>query len=163
MSGIKVTVRGSSSIYGTFLGSGDGKFFFVIKYFDSHLLFLYKNITQKGSRLKIFVDGIAQSDVAINTSSLSLDGDEYLLASNISIEADHIFEFYKATEDNSQTVNGGGIMRFLGFRTLDGTLGPKPVPSGRRLEFIGDSDTCGWCANGIPGASNIPNRDEGKF
>ena len=28
--------------------------------------------------------------------------------------------------------------------------GPRPQPAARRLEFIGDSDTAGWCADGSP-------------
>lgn len=42
-------------------------------------------------------------------------------------------------------------MSFGGF-TLSGagTFGSRPPAQGRRLEFIGDSDTAGWCADGSP-------------
>lgn len=40
----------------------------------------------------------------------------------------------------TMTTSGGAAASF----------GPAPVAARRRLEFIGDSDTAGWCADGDP-------------
>lgn len=72
--------------------------------------------------------------------------DSYTLGS-VSAAGNHTLEFYKVTEDNSQ--NGSkGTMSFGGFSLSAGTFGPAPPSATRRLEFIGDSDTAGWCADG---------------
>jgi len=42
-----------------------------------------------------------------------------------------------------------GLMQFGGFAGDEGVQwGPAPPEAARRLEFIGDSDTTGWCVNG---------------
>eukprot|EP01047_Picozoa_sp_COSAG01_P078586 COSAG01_NODE_14578_length_1436_cov_1.201197_1_plen_338_part_10 len=61
----------------------------------------------------------------------------------------HTIEVFKVTEDNSRK-GSRGSMGFGGFSLGGGggTFGPAPPPARRRLEFIGDSDTAGWCADG---------------
>ena len=59
----------------------------------------------------------------------------------------HTLEFFKVTEDNSRK-GSKGTMSFGGFSLSAGTFGPAPPLATRRLEFIGDSDTAGWCADG---------------
>jgi lysophospholipase L1-like esterase len=57
----------------------------------------------------------------------------------------HVVEFIRVTEASD------GAMTFYGF-VLDqnGVHRPTPPFSERRLEFIGDSDTAGWCVDGTP-------------
>ena len=59
----------------------------------------------------------------------------------------HTLEFFKVTEDNTRK-GSKGVMSFGGFSLSAGTFGPAPPNATRRLEFIGDSDTAGWCADG---------------
>ena len=73
--------------------------------------------------------------------------DSYTLGS-VSAAGTHTLEFFKVTEDNTKK-GDKGTMSFGGFSlTGGGSFGPAPASSGRRLEFIGDSDTAGWCADG---------------
>ena len=70
----------------------------------------------------------------------------YTLGS-VTAAGNHTLEFYKVTEDNSRK-GSKGSMSFGGFSLSGGTFGPAPPSATRRLEFIGDSDTAGWCADG---------------
>ena len=60
----------------------------------------------------------------------------------------------KVSEDNSQK-DSKGILGFGGFEITGANsklfnFGAQPEAATRRLEFIGDSDTAGWCADGSP-------------
>ena len=41
-----------------------------------------------------------------------------------------------------------------GFSLSAGEFGAAPPEATRRLEFIGDSDTAGWCADGSPSTND---------
>lgn len=61
-------------------------------------------------------------------------------------DATHTLSLWKVSEDlggNDTT----GVAALGGFSAA-GFLEP-PAPAARRLEFIGDSDTAGWCADGL--------------
>ena len=70
---------------------------------------------------------------------------------NLTRHDEHTIRVYKVTEDNSAGADGEGVLRFGGL-SLDngGVLTSKPRSQNRRIEVIGDSDTCGWCADGAP-------------
>ena len=62
----------------------------------------------------------------------------------------------KVTEDNSQK-EAKGLLTFGKFTVSGGgSIGAAPTPMKRRLEFIGDSDTAGWCADGSPKGKDTP-------
>ncbi len=73
----------------------------------------------------------------------------YTLASGLGSGV-HTLEVWKATEDNSNK-NSTAVGAFGGF-TVEGDsagiVSPTAPTQRRRLEFIGDSDTTGWCADG---------------
>jgi len=74
---------------------------------------------------------------------------QYTLAEGLS-PGGHTLGLWKITEDLWQK-NGGfqGACRFGGL-SVDGQFLDPPAPRERRLEFIGDSDTAGYCADGLP-------------
>jgi hypothetical protein len=73
--------------------------------------------------------------------------DSYTLGS-VTAAGTHTLELFKVTEDNSRKGNKG-TMSFGGFSLSGGgSFGAAPASATRRLEFIGDSDTAGWCADG---------------
>jgi hypothetical protein len=72
--------------------------------------------------------------------------DSYTLGS-VTAAGTHTLEVFKVTEDNTKK-GSQGSMSFGGFSLSAGSFGPAPPSESRRLEFIGDSDTAGWCADG---------------
>lgn len=74
--------------------------------------------------------------------------DSYTLGS-VTAAGTHTLEFFKVTEDNTRK-GDKGTMSFGGFSLSGGggSFGAAPASATRRLEFIGDSDTAGWCADG---------------
>lgn len=79
--------------------------------------------------------------------------DEYILAEGLSIETDHILTLWKITEEASEF----GILKTspcagFSYFSSDGEFKSSEAssPKRRRLEFIGDSDTAGFCADGDP-------------
>jgi len=79
---------------------------------------------------------------------------------------EHTITVWKATEDNveanSDSLSTKGEMAFGGF-TSDGSFGEPPARPKRRLEFIGDSDTAGWCADGSPSTGDTPNKFQDSY
>jgi lysophospholipase L1-like esterase len=78
----------------------------------------------------------------------------------------HTITVWKATEDNieanSELSETNGEMSFGGF-TSDGSFGAPPARPKRRFEFIGDSDTAGWCADGSPSTGDAPDKFEDSY
>lgn len=84
---------------------------------------------------KVFIDG------AIVTEQLQMGNGEksYPLASGLTL-ADHTVEIMKITEGAS------GVSSFIGFEVVGGSQTSLDLPekTNKRIEFIGDSWTCGY-------------------
>lgn len=91
-----------------------------------------------GGRLRVIVDGKTQGFVQQKGASSMT---QIKLAENLDAGKAHTLEVFKVTE-------GDGVMSFGGFALDAGQFGSVPKAATRRLEFIGDSDTAGWCADG---------------
>jgi lysophospholipase L1-like esterase len=92
---------------------------------------------KQGGRLRIILDGQTKGFVE-QAGSCSMN--QFVLADNLDSHESHTLEVYKVTED--------GVMTFGGFQLADGGFETTPASPKRRMEFIGDSDTAGWCADG---------------
>eukprot|EP00935_MAST-01C_sp_MAST-1C-sp1_P000997 g997.t1 len=93
----------------------------------------------KGETLRIIIDGNVTGAVAISDSG---DGGSktYTLATGLIPSKPHQLTVWKATEDN-------GINYFHSFVLPQGGFLEPPQRPSRRLEFIGDSDTTGFCVS----------------
>lgn len=113
-----------------------------------------------GDRFAVYVDGSLHGKPfrATNEGMIS-----YVLADRLT-DAPHTLELIRLTEDNTLTgariadpfTSGastfGGFSLNPGATTRKWELNQKTPPL--RLHFIGDSDTAGWCADGLPGAEH---------
>jgi hypothetical protein len=90
------------------------------------------------------VDGVPGETFLVNGNRQS-----HVVASGLDPSQHHSIVLWKLSEDLDQ--NGAkGTATFHGF-TLDSGAELAALPRRtRRLEFIGDSDTAGWCADGSP-------------
>jgi len=80
----------------------------------------------------------------------------FRIVSGLDARYEHTVQFLKVTEDGSQDGDSGAV-GFHGFLLKEGATF-RPVPQfpfeTRKLEFIGDSDTAGFCVDGSPGGSD---------
>lgn len=109
----------------------------------------------KGERLLVMLDGVEVKKFATTPSSTApyvLDG----LAAGT-----HNFTLMKLTEDNVRQGKNGTML--VNNFTTDGLFLARPMPRPRRILFVGDSDTAGWCADGEPGGHNDPNTCENSW
>lgn len=88
-------------------------------------------MTARGAIYRVRVDG-KESTLDLSGSSDTI----HTLASGLA-PGYHVAELRAKTEANNATT------RFRGFR-IDGTTAPLPEPSARRIEFYGNSITCGY-------------------
>ena len=106
-----------------------------------------------GARLKVVVDG---SDHGYVTLAAGAGRRSYTLASGLSAGSWHEVSTYKVSEDN--TFKGTeGALKLHAVTSSNGEIRrtkPRGGAKPRRLEFIGDSDTAGWCADGKPKGSD---------
>lgn len=102
-------------------------------------------------RLKDFGGGTPQTtnyyDVAIDGGanlllSVSPAQETYLLAQGLA-DAEHEVELFKRVEAEPGGSPGAGKAQLLGFVVTGSAVLPVALPS-RRLEFVGDSITCGY-------------------
>jgi hypothetical protein len=80
----------------------------------------------------------------------------YLLADSLR-DTRHSLEIYKRTEWH------GGNTTFLGFRLDHGSKLYKPEIKERRIEFIGDSYTCGYGNEGLSQTENFKYETENNY
>jgi len=107
-----------------------------------------------GVRLRVMVDGALSGFVKLKAGLGDAGGGngnggmtEVELVSGLPAGS-HTVEVLKVSEDNTQKKDKG-VMAFGGFGlTGFAAFAPPPPPNTRKIEFIGDSDTAGWCADG---------------
>ena len=134
---------------------------------------LYGNFTapKDGARLRVMVNGKLSSIIKLGKKSGMT---QYALARNLAVGS-HTVEVLKVTEDNTNNNrrrlegSGGnkkekGTMSFGGFAlTGFAAFAPPPPPLARKLEFIGDSDTAGWCADGSAQTGDSPDKYQDAY
>lgn len=99
--------------------------------------------------LVVVVDGGAPTAVAT-----SGNGKTYMLASNLPA-GQHTLMVTKRTEADV------GVEQFLGLTPQGGALVPSPEPFTRRIEYVGDSITCGYGDTGNgPNCSFSPETED---
>lgn len=106
-----------------------------------------------GARLLVVVNGSKHSFVQLPAKSSKAHAAEvYTLVSGLG-EGTHTVQVWKVSEDDAQH-SLDGIVTFHGFALPHGSFLNIPYPRPRRrIEFLGDSDTTGYCADGTPGLS----------
>ena len=110
------------------------------------------HLQARGGIFRVLVDGVEKAPLDLQNSNDTL----HLLASGLT-DGDHLVEIRQKTE--AQNCTG----RFRGFR-IDGTAAALPPASQRRIEFYGNSITCGY---GILDSSEnngfkVSTEDEGR-
>lgn len=100
----------------------------------------------------VIIDGVVKTP--INTPAGS--SDSYILASNLT-NGKHTVELVKRTEAWI------GDVQFLGFTVSDGSLLAPSQASSKRIEFIGDSITCGYGNEGTSQYQNFTNKNENAY
>jgi len=93
----------------------------------------------QSNEYNVIIDGKLSSIISINSSSPTT----YNVGSGLS-DTTHTFELFRRTEANF------GAQDFYGVSLDSGKwLQPNPPPSSRRLEFLGDSISCGYGDEGV--------------
>jgi len=95
----------------------------------------------------VYIDGVFVMDVNSSKNALT----SYTLAQGLSLSTQHTVKIARRVEA------AYGVSGFAGF-TLDdgGSLIPSPPRPAMRLEFLGDSITCGWGTLGHAPCSDQP-------
>ncbi len=91
------------------------------------------SLTDAGTNyFTVVIDGGAPATLSTTGSNKT-----YTLASNLAFGS-HTLVLTKRTESNV------GVVQFLGLAPQGGSLVPSPDPFTRRVEYVGDSITCGY-------------------
>ncbi len=111
------------------------------------------NLKSSGDNwLNLVIDNVVKTPVNI-TSSTSMP---ITLASGLA-PGTHTLELIRRTEA------WVGEVQFLGFTVTDGTLLEPPAAFARRIEFIGDSITCGYGNEGTSQYQNFTTKNENAY
>ncbi|MBN1699016.1 MAG: hypothetical protein JW881_15970 [Spirochaetales bacterium] len=104
--------------------------------------------------INVIIDGIVRTPINVPSGT---DGSApILLASGLS-SGRHTVEIVRRTEA------WVGDMQFLGFSFGSGTPLPPPEASSRRIEFIGDSITCGYGNEGTDRYQSFTTKNENAY
>ncbi|WP_010248927.1 cellulase family glycosylhydrolase [Acetivibrio cellulolyticus] len=98
-----------------------------------------------------FVDGVAQTPFEVNATTSTVK-----LASGLT-EGQHKLVLWKRTEASQ------GEAQFLGFNFGSGKLLAAPDALERKIEFIGDSITCGYGNEGTSNAEHFTPKNENSY
>lgn len=104
--------------------------------------------------INVIIDGTVRTP--INVPAGTSGSTPILLASGLS-SGTHTVEIVRRTEA------GVGNMQFLGFTFGSGTLLAPPAASSRRIEFIGDSITCGYGNEGTDKYQSFTTKNENAY
>ena len=110
-----------------------------------------------GMRLLVLVDGVEHAIHKVKGGRQNVP-----LAKGLS-RGLHSISVWKVTEDNTQQ-GSQGVATFHGLSLPSGGswAAPPPRPT-RRLEFVGDSDTAGWCADGDKKSGDAADKEEDSY
>ncbi len=100
----------------------------------------------------VIVDGTVRTPINVPAGA----NGTYTLASGLS-SGSHSIELVRRTEANL------GDTQFLGFTFGSGTLLAPPAASARRIEFIGDSITCGYGNEGTDRYQSFTPKNENAY
>ncbi|WFR58832.1 cellulose binding domain-containing protein [Anaerocolumna sp. AGMB13025] len=101
---------------------------------------------------EVIIDGNVKTPINVTAQSSS----PILLASGLT-NGNHTVELVKRTEA------WVGDVQFLGFTVTNGSLLAAPTPASRRIEFIGDSITCGYGNEGTSQYQSFTTRNENSY
>jgi lysophospholipase L1-like esterase len=111
----------------------------------SALEFLYADQGAGGERstnyFAVTIDGAPPTLLALDPKRTS-----YRIAENLGA-GEHVVELFKRTESSQVRNTADGQGKFLGFRVPKGATLLPPAARRHRVEFIGDSITCGYGAD----------------
>ena len=111
------------------------------------------NLKSSGDNwFNVIIDGIVQTPINVPSGTAS----SFTLASGLA-NRNHTVELVKRTEANV------GDTQFLGFTVMDGSLLAPPAASSRRIEFIGDSITCGYGNEGTSQYQSFTTKNENAY
>ena len=117
-----------------------------------------------GARMRVAVDGLLAGYISIpKAASMAA----YSVPMPKLTPGNHTVVVRKVSEDNSQK-SAKGVLGFGGIEITGGnsklfSFGARPEPALRRIEFIGDSDTAGWCADGSPSTGDNADKYEDAY
>lgn len=112
------------------------------------------NIKSAGDNwFNIIIDGTVKTPVNINQNTAM----PVTLASGLASGTTHTIELVKRTECNQNE------FQFLGFTFTGGSLQTPPAASARRIEFIGDSITCGYGNEGTDRYQSFTTKNENVY
>lgn len=100
----------------------------------------------------VIIDGIVRTPVNVPAGTSSA----VTLATGLT-SGNHTVELVRRTEANI------GEVQFLGFNVTGGSLLAPPAPSSRRIEFIGDSITCGYGNEGTTQYQSFTTKNENAY
>ncbi len=100
----------------------------------------------------VIIDGTVKEPINVPAGSSS----PITLASGLT-DGNHSVELVRRTEA------WVGDTQFLGFTVTDGSLLAPPAPSERRIEFIGDSITCGYGNEGESQYQSFTTKNENAY
>lgn len=100
----------------------------------------------------VIIDGVVKTPINTPAGSSA----SYTLASGLENKT-HTVELVKRTEANI------GEVQFLGFTVTDGSLLAPPPTSSKRIEFIGDSITCGYGNEGTSQYQSFTTKNENAY
>jgi lysophospholipase L1-like esterase len=104
--------------------------------------------------INVIIDGTVRTP--INVPSGTSGASTITLATGLS-SGNHTIELVRRTECNI------GDMQFLGFTFSNGALLAPPAASSRRIEFIGDSITCGYGNEGTSQYQTFTTKNENAY
>lgn len=112
-----------------------------VRFVGTELHVLLKDFGQRTPQTTNYYD-VSLDGGAPRLLEVSPDRERYELASDLS-EGEHQVELFKRVEASPGGVLGAGRAQILGFVLRGSGLLPARAPQ-RRLEFVGDSITCGY-------------------
>lgn len=104
--------------------------------------------------MRVIVDGQTQGFVSQQKKG-NTKMQQFTLAKGLDASKNHILQVFQLSE--------GSVVTFGGFELDAGQFGMAPKAPSRRLDFIGDSDTAGWCADGSANTGDNQNKYEDPY
>jgi hypothetical protein len=129
---------------------------FTFAFHGSQTVFGRFRFPDDGGKLRVVIDGQTRD---IEEAKGKQTMKQYKLAENLESNKSYTAQVFKTSEDFFIGTDKDPALFSFTFGGLEldaGDFDPAPKALSRRLEFIGDSDTAGWCVKGHPGGSHTP-------